>query len=420
MSRLHLQIWLTVLASLFVFAIAAGALWRALNDSSVPPGFDLAAEVVQGALPPADAPREVQADALARLSAGGRIRASLFSAGRERIASVGEPLPSPDAGHDQSGWGWNRRGAPGVVLDLPDGRKLVARIAGERQPARAFGFFATLALLALAVGAGAYPVVRRLTRRLERLKAGVEALGGGDLATRVRVEGRDEVAALARSFNRSAERIEQLVRAHKSLLANASHELRSPLARIRMALEMLDASASPALRAEVERDIAELGALVDEILLASRLDTVSERGPREDVDLLALAAEESARIGAALDGRLAVVHGDPRLLRRMIRNLLENAKHHGHGTPVEVDVRPTGDGVTLRVCDRGPGVPETERERIFEPFFRLAGASEARGGAGLGLALVRQIAQHHGGEARCLARDSGGTCFEVTLPTRAR
>jgi signal transduction histidine kinase len=418
MSRLHLQIWLTVLASLLVFAIAAGALWRVLNDASAPPGFDLAAEVVQGALPPADAPRESQADALSRLSAGGRIQASLFAPTRERIASVGEPLPPPGAGHDHSGWGWNRRGPPGVVLDLPDGRTLVARVATERQPARAFGFFATLALLALAVGAGAYPVVRRLTRRLERLKVGVEALGEGDLATRVPVEGRDEVAALARSFNRSAERIEELVGAHKALLANASHELRSPLARIRMALEMLGSEANPALRAEVERDIGELDALIDEILLASRLDAAPETTGREAVDLLALAAEESARVGAALEGAPLTLDGDARLLRRMIRNLLENAKRHGGGTAVDVDVRGAAGTATIRVCDRGPGVAEAERERIFEPFYRLAGASEAQGGAGLGLSLVRQIARHHGGDVRCLARNGGGSCFEVTLPVR--
>jgi signal transduction histidine kinase len=418
MPRLYLQIWLTILASLLVFAIAAGALWRAVNDASTPPGFDLAAEVVQGALPPADAPREAQADALARLSAGGRIQASLFAATRERIASVGEPLPPPGAGHDHSGWGWNRRGPPGVVLELPDGRTLVARVATERQSARAFGFFATLALLALAVGAGAYPVVRRLTRRLERLKGGVEALGEGDLATRVRVEGRDEVAALAKSFNRSAERIEELVGAHKSLLANASHELRSPLARIRMALEMLGSEVNPALRAEVERDIGELDMLIDEILLASRLDAAPETTGREAVDLLALAAEESARVGASLEGMPVTLDGDTRLLRRMIRNLLENAKRHGGGTAVDVDVRGAAGSATIRVCDRGPGVAEAERERIFEPFYRLAGASEAQGGAGLGLSLVRQIARHHGGGVRCLAREGGGSCFEVTLPVR--
>ena len=100
----------------------------------------------------------------------------------------------------------------------------------------------------------------------------------------------------------------------------------------------------------------------------------------------------------------------------MIRNLLENARRHGGGTPIDVAVKRAGGGVALRVCDRGPGVPEAERERIFEPFYRLAGASERAGGVGLGLALVRQIARKHGGDVKCLPRDGGGSCFEVVLP----
>src|SRR6266436_5722454 len=117
---------------------------------------------------------------------------------------------------------------------------------------------ASLALLALAVGVGAYPVVRRLTRRLERLQQGVESLGAGDLGVRVQVEGADEIGRLAESFNRAAARIEDLVGSHKALLANASHELRTPLARIRMAIELMKQSADPARKRELEQDIAEL------------------------------------------------------------------------------------------------------------------------------------------------------------------
>jgi signal transduction histidine kinase len=180
---------------------------------------------------------------------------------------------------------------------------------------------------------------------------------------------------------------------------------------------MLGAGAKPELRAELERDIAELDALVDEILLASRLDSVAALEAREEVDLLALAAEECARVDATLDGEPVTVPGDPRLLRRVIRNLLENARRYGNGTPVEVAVaKRSGGGAVVRVRDRGPGVPEAERERIFEPFYRLAGAAERAGGVGLGLALVRQIARKHGGEAKCVPREGGGSSFEVELP----
>jgi len=416
-KKLYLQLYLTVVASLVVFAIAAGWLWRVLVEVAPPPhAYELASEIAQGALPPADAPREAQQAALEKLSARGRVNIALFAPDGTRIAHVGPELPPPGAGGHRHAYPWHRGRL--WTLELPDGRRLAARPPRHGRPAFApLGLVVVFGFLAAAVAVGAYPVVRRATRRLERLKTGVDALGAGDLAARVKVEGKDEVAALAASFNRSAERIEGLVSAHKSLLANASHELRSPLARIRMAVEMLGRDARSELRSGLERDIAELDALVDEILLASRLDALAALDRREDVDLLALAAEECARVEAALDGEAVSVRGDARLLRRLVRNLLENARRHGGGTPIEVAVKHRAEGgALLLVCDRGPGVPEAERERIFEPFHRLAGAREREGGVGLGLALVRQIARKHGGEASCRAREGGGSCFEVLLP----
>jgi len=276
------------------------------------------------------------------------------------------------------------------------------------------GLLLVLPMIAVAIGVGAYPVVRRLTARLERLQAGVESLGTGNLSARVKVEGHDEVARLAESFNRAADRIEELVGAHKSLLANASHELRTPLTRIRMAVELMKENADPKRKRDLEHDIAELDALIDEILLASRLDAVKTREADEEVDLLALASEECSRYDEAeLDGRPVIVRGDSRLLRRMIRNLLENAKRHG-APPIEVRVSRAGTGAEVRVCDHGPGIPEAEREGVFRPFYRFAGAAQGTG-TGLGLALVRQIARRHGGDARCIGHEPTGSCFVVNL-----
>ena len=278
------------------------------------------------------------------------------------------------------------------------------------------GLVVMLALIAAVVAIGAYPVVRRLTRRLERLQDSVQAWGDGQFATRVPVEGGDEIARLAASFNQAAARIETLVAAQKSLLANASHELRSPLARIRMAAELMAEHAPPAIGIELRRNVAELDQLIDEVLLASRLDVASPAARvLEELDLAAIVAEECARVNASLETQALTITGEPKLLRRMVRNLLENAVRYGAGSQITVRLAGTGDALCLDVCDGGPGIPEPERERIFEPFYRIAGASEAAGGVGLGLALVRQIARRHGGDALCLP-GGPGACLRVTLP----
>ena len=414
MRKLYLRIYLAVLASLAAFALASGVLWRQLGDAG-PAGhaFEVAGTLAQNVLPPAPAPKAEQQAALEKLAANLRADVALFAADRTPLAAVGAPLPAPAAGRDRGAWLRPWGGGPAAAIHLPDGRWLVARVPRDRRHP-GFPLFFTLALIALAVGVGAYPVVRRLTARLERLHSGVESLGAGDLSARVKVEGHDEVARLAASFNRAAARIEELVGSHKSLLANASHELRTPLTRIRMTVELMKESADPKRKRDLEHDIGELDALIDEILVASRLDAVTGRDTDEEVDLLALASEECARYEEAdLDGEPVTVRGDPRLLRRMIRNLLENARRHG-APPIEVRVRRAEGAAELSVCDHGPGVPESEREGVFQPFHRSAGAREGAG-AGLGLALVRQIARRHGGDVRYLARQPSGSRFVVNL-----
>ena len=134
------------------------------------------------------------------------------------------------------------------------------------------------------------------------------------------------------------------------------------------------------------------------------------------MDLLPLLAEEAARTGVAAAGSAVQVPGDERLLRRALRNLLENARRYG-GAEVEAHVLDRGaDGARVEIEDRGPGVPEAFRERIFEPFFRLPGHAEREGGVGLGLSLVRQIAERHGGRVHVEPRDGGGSRFVLSLP----
>ena len=303
------------------------------------------------------------------------------------------------------------------ILQQPGGRGLLLRMHSDALHLHLDGL-GMLALIALAVGVAMYPLARRLTRQIEALAASVDRFGAGDLAERVDVSGDDEVARLGSSFNAMADRVTGLIDAHRRLLANASHELRSPLTRIQMALALHDASPDAALLRDIRQDCAEIEAHIEEILLASKLDTVGV-SLRESVDLAVLVAEESARLGIAFDVVPAEVSGDTRLLRRAIRNLLENALKYGQdGVQARVRVNASGQRVA-EVLDRGPGIVEDERERIFEPFHRPANASESGSGWGLGLALVRQIMTQHAGSVRCRPRDGGGCVFELVLPASA-
>lgn len=415
--RLYFRIYLAILASLLLTALLVGAAWRfAFDPARHGAHLETLAEIAAEVLPPATATNSEQQAALDRWHRRAEMDLALFSELGEAIAiASARPLPAPDASQNKSGWLSSKRGPPAFALKLDDGRWLVARRAHWRGRAP-LGFIVTLTLIALAVGVGAYPVVRRLTRRLERLQDGVEALGSGQLSARVAIEGNDEVARLATSFNTSAVRIEQLVKAQKALLANASHELRSPLARIRMALETKQ-TADAEMREELQRNIHELDQLIDEILLASRLDAShAEPLAHEEIDLTALVAEECAHFDIELEAPVIQVRGDAKLLRRLVRNLLENTRRYGGDAPIEVTLnRIEPATIRLEVCDRGPGVPESEREKIFEPFYRLPGTRERDGGVGLGLSLVKQIAQKHGGRVECVAREGGGTCFSVVL-----
>ena len=412
MRRLYLQVYLTIVASLVLVVLTAGLLWHFIGGvGPFGPQFEVVGEVIAELVPPANAPAQAQQQAIDRLAERLGADLALFSITNEPLAAAGRPLPAPSRSGRSGGWMPTAAG-PAVSVPLPDGRRLVARLPGRQRPSPLM-LAAFLGAIALVVVIGARPVVRRLTGRLERLQRGVESLGAGDLSARVKVEGRDEVARLAQSFNQAAARIESLVNAHKMLLANASHELRTPLARIRLGLEL--AAAHPERKAGLESDIAELDQLVDEILLVSRLDATEQLDVREDVDLVALAAEECARYDdCGLEGKPVTVSGDPMLLRRMIRNLIENAKLHGQ-PPIEVTVAKQDDRALLNVLDHGPVIAEEARERLFSPFYRIPGSCATKG-SGLGLALARQIARRHGGDV--VYDPERGSSFAVSLPTR--
>jgi signal transduction histidine kinase len=409
-TRLYLKVYATVVGTLILTFVVSVAIWSNGPEAATARGaFGMASGVAAAALADIDAPPAQQQLAISRLAKLLDADLAVYSRDEVLIGASGDALPAPADVDDGRQFFHTRN--PVWKFQLRDGRIIVLR-PPLAQHVHGPGFLVHIAVVALLLAIGSFPVVRGLTRRLERLQDGVEHFGSGDLSARVKVEGRDEVARVAASFNRAAGQVEELVNAHKMLLANTSHELRTPLTRLRLGIERIREQADPKVRTDLEHDIADLDQLIDGILLSSRLDAMKRLDVNEEVDLLALAAEEASRYDdIGVTGMAVTVKGDPRLLRRMIRNLLDNATTHGK-PPVDVTVSALGERVSLSVHDAGPGVDAADAERVFEPFFRKASPSGAEKSTGLGLALVRQIARLHGGEARVEA----GSTFVISLP----
>jgi signal transduction histidine kinase len=345
------------------------------------------------------------------------------------LAAAGSPLPPlPPASEAEV-----RAGAE-VVWMRP-----IGFVAGIRRPGsgavvavveaalpRPFGMappwrpvlWAGLALAVVAIATR--PLAQRISRPLERLTVAARRLGSGDLTARVPAQARhprraDEISELTRAFNEMAERVERLVRSEKELLANVSHELRSPLARIRLALELLPRDAAGAQRlGDVERDLAELDRLIEDVLAAARLDATGLPAHLGVVDANAILAElaERARhdpLTAGLTLRLergtdVRLTADAALLRRAVWNLVENAAKYG-APPLTLSAARDGDRVVIAVSDEGPGIPPGEREQVLAPFYRgEAARATGQRGVGLGLTLARRVADVHGGT---LTIDSG-------------
>jgi two-component system sensor histidine kinase CpxA len=271
----------------------------------------------------------------------------------------------------------------------------------------------------------------------------VRKLASGDLSARFeenRAMGEDELSSLGRDFNRMAERIESLVLSHRQLLRDVSHELRSPLARIRVALGLAQQQADPAqaqLLARIEHEAERLETLIAQVLTLSRLESGAGATTREPFDLgeLVDGIAEDARFEAVAKGvevlvtgaqDAMTVNGEVSVARSAIENVVRNAiRVSAAGSAVEIELGLRSDPeaarvrAVLRVLDRGPGVPEAELERIFEPFTRGEKARERMsGGVGLGLAIARRGIESHGGTILARAREGGGLVIEMEIPVR--
>ena len=256
---------------------------------------------------------------------------------------------------------------------------------------------------------------RRIFRPVEALTDGARALAGGRLDTRVEVRGNDEVAELGRAFNTMAEAVERNERARRNMVSDVAHELRTPLTSIRVQLEAVqDGVLEPdaKLIASIAEDAAALSHLVDDLQQLSLADAGQLRLELAEVSVAELVerAAGGLEIPREIDPELTV-RADSRRMVQVIRNLLVNAVAYAK-SEVRVTAARAGDVVEIRVSDDGPGVPDEEKERIFDRFYRAdPSRSRSTGGAGLGLAIARQLVELHGGTIR-YERPS----FVVTLP----
>lgn len=399
-TRLFFRIYAVVLASLLAFALAAGGLWLVLDegDDSNTVAQNAAAQLIINILPTATAPAVEQQTALQKVTQNLGVDVTLLDAQGQTIAQVGRA--------DVRSFG---------RLTLPDHRQVLVSWQktpwnDERKPLGwlfAAGLLGLLAIVALL----SYPVVSRLTRRLEALRQTVAEWGEGDLSRRVTVSGYDEVAQLAQGFNLAAGRVEELLHAHKMLLANVSHELRTPMTRIRMNLEMLEneltSLKAQQRKADMLQDLTELNQMIETALISSRLDAQEHLEVMQPVDLYELSLQESIHYaGVTVTGAAAVVQGDPQLLRRLLRNLLDNASKYG-AAPIEINVTRK----VWQVRDSGNGVATAQPNDLFAPFARAHSGSTQ--GTGLGLAMVQKIAQLHGAQAKIVSKPNQGMCVLI-------
>ena len=418
-----------------------------------------------------------------------QVELSIYDAQKNLVVSnVQPPLPYPDLGHDHNTWSgsFGDPAADGRETHAHPRRPMHRPLSGTRWPAhflppapglnpphplpRMYAYTAlqsngeshvlvaslapptpgalppVLTLLAglLVVFAGAMLTARWIASPLEQLSRAARALGHGEFATRIDLKRPDELGDVGRTFNEMAARIQALLLAEKELLANVAHELRTPLARIRVALELAsesDAEQARASLSEIALDLSELETLIDDVLTATRFEF--ESGSEHITKpALALHIEEvPARVVAerALE-RFAVRHPkrvttlrsaeglpgiavDPVLFRRVLDNLLENAHKYSPdlAQPIELALEASDTALTFEVHDHGSGIAAEDLPRIFSPFFRgERSRSRETGGVGLGLTLAKRIVEAHGGTITLSSQPGVGTSARVTLPLATR
>ena len=343
-------------------------------------------------------------------------RAALGDSYNARLAAhLGERIGQPIRLMESDGLLW---------ADIPVGeqpaesRILQIGISPERREVQPV----TVAIIVVLIGAlvvfGASALIaRRVARPLIRAARAVESFRGAAAFARLPEDGPAELVTLSKSFNAMARDVSELLSNRTTLLAGVSHDLRTPLTRMRFALEMLPESVPAELVERFERNLGAMDALISDALRFARGTAETPRAVdfRAYLDDAAAALDEQLAVQwSGTPGRVAIA---PNALRRVLANLVSNAKVHGGGT-VRVDCEARQDGIAVHVRDRGPGIPEADREKVFQPFYRMDGARRSStGGSGLGLAIVRQLCQMHGWQVTLGSNGGIGTDARIEIPT---
>lgn len=344
------------------------------------------------------------------------------------------------------------RGEPYVVVGVLAGPRLQAAVPPPPMSGLWTGFlaefpgfargFSVPALVSFFVGGlVCLGLAWHLTAPIRRLRTAAQRLAGGDLTARVGagpVKGRDEIAALGRDFDFMAGRIEELMTARQRLLRDISHELRSPLARLSVALELArQRSGQEATGAldRIDREAERLNDLIGQFLTLTQLESGGDRIAREPVSLTRLVQAIASDANYEAQTRLRTVHavgedeltvqGSVEMLRQGIENVVRNAvRYTAENTQVDVSVSRrrsgSGDSAVIRIRDHGPGVPEHALSQLFLPFYRVADARDRQtGGAGIGLAITERAVRLHGGTVTASNAADGGLIVEIELPVTA-
>lgn len=306
--------------------------------------------------------------------------------------------------------------------DIPAGGRLIrigfpkSRLLTDPTTMLLLALIATVLLSLLT----AYVLARRITRPLEHFTQAAQRIGAGNIPEDMPPTRVQELSELSATFNQMAMQVRELLANRTTLLAGISHDLRTPLSRMRLAVEMLPEDSAPKTVERLRRDIEDMNALIGEFLSLSRDLQQEASEPIVLEEMLVEMAEDKNAQGAQVACHVQpglTVQAGPLALHRVLQNLLGNALRYGAGQPVQIEAEGKGTEAVIDILDRGPGIPAHEIEKVFRPFYRVESSRNAdTGGSGLGLAIVQQLCTANGWQVELLAREGGGTQARFRLP----